>query len=108
MAIERDKTKPIFEDFIIEKTGDWVLWLLVKGDPCGKLYFRLEKENDPTPGETFEIGFDAYKQAVINTSGWGRLGAQRPDLATWFRQVMADGFPRCDDCNRRWKEAGCS
>lgn len=107
MAIERDKTKPVFEDFIIEENGDWVLWFLMTNDRCGKLSFRLEKAVGPSPGETYVLGFDAYKQSMIETAGWWRLAAERPDLASWFKDITATGFPRCEDCNKRWAEAGC-
>ena len=107
MAIDRDKTKPVFEDFIIDETGDWQVWLLAKGDPCGKLYFRIEKKVLPSPNETYEVGFDVFHQQIMDVTGWRRLGLDRPDLASWFKQFTADGFPRCEDCNKRWRDAGC-
>jgi hypothetical protein len=107
MTIERDITKPIFEDWITEENGDWQLWMLAKGDRCGKIFFRLQRGDSPMPGEMYEFGFDAFNQKLIETAGWRRLSAERADLATWFREICVRRFPRCDDCNRAWKEMGC-
>lgn len=107
MTFERDKTKPVFEDFVIEQNGDFDLWFLVKGDPCGKLSFRLLPRVEPTAAQTYDIVFDTYHQRIPDTAGWRRLSFERPDLASWFKDITATGFPRCEDCNQRWKEAGC-
>lgn len=107
MTFERDKTKPIFEDFVIAENGDWRLWFLVENLKCGKHSFRLERGDEPTASETYVVGFDVMSQKLILTAGWGRLSAERPDLASWFEQTAREQFPLCQSCNEGWKKQGC-
>lgn len=108
MTIERDRTKPIFEDFVCAENGDWRLWFLVDGNPCGKHSFRLERGDSPTANDKYVVGFDVMNQRHIEMSGWQRLRAERPDLAAWFGEVCRVQFPRCESCNESWRKMGCS
>lgn len=107
MAFERDKTKPVFEDFVVDEIDGWRIWFLVDGNPCGRHKFRIERIDDPAPATTYETGFDVMNQKNIITAGWNRLRAEYPVLSSYFLDMCLKQFPRCESCNEQWRKMGC-
>ena len=108
MTTENVIPKPVLEDFICAENGEWRLWFVVDGNPCGKHSFRLERGDSPTANEKYVVGFDVMNQRLIPMAGYSRLSAERPDLASWFETTARKQFPRCESCNEQWKKMGCS